>query len=132
MYVSAQPGTGDYAAVYTGKDWHYLTKYELIEEPTMTLENMVEGTIVQHPSGFINRILAVPGGEGELKTYVLSCTGTSLDSGELKRASFGAYTAYELKEKGYTIYTPETQTEVSLEEIAKWKGVDVSKIRVKE
>ena len=107
-----------------------VTSYELMNEP-MTLENMVEGTIIRDESGFYRRVLAVLGGEGELRTYALSYRCNVLDSVALKGAS-NITTAYQLKTDNYTIYTPEAQTEVSLEEIAKWKGVDVSKIRVKE
>lgn len=120
----------------TGKDMYGCTceeMWELITEP-MTLETMVEGTIVKDEDGVFRKVLAVLGGIGEARLYAMSNRDRDLSSDSLKRYSDG-YTAFDLKYYGYTIYSPTPEPEVvemTLEEVAKLRGVDVSKLRIKE
>jgi len=111
---------------------HWINSYELINEP-MHLENIVAGTLVKSIANEYRRVLLVLGGEGELRSYLLSRYSWEKTSDNLKCAS-GVYTAFELQDEGVSI-VDETQpevVEVTIEEIAQMKGVDVSQIRVKE
>lgn len=107
--------------------------WELITEP-MTLETMVEGTIVKDGQGYFRKVLSILGGTGETRLYAMSTYDRDLSSDSLRRYSNG-FTAFDLKYYGYTIYSPTPEPEVvemTLEEVAKLRGVDVSKLRIKE
>lgn len=100
--------------------------WELVEEE-ITLENMPVGTIIHGGEGF-RKVLAIVGGEGELKLYSLSAYSYDKESNELKKASQD-YTVYELKECGYTVYKKvykkEEVQEMTVEEVSKLVGKKV-------
>lgn len=118
--------------VVTGtRNVNWIGNYTLAPLPMKTLETLEVGDLVKS-QGYFRRVLAVLGGEGELRTYALSEVESSLASEGLKE--YGAVkTAYDLALYGYTPHVDApTTVEVTLEEIAKLKGVSVDQIRVKE
>ena len=96
--------------------------WELVDEP-ITLENMSVGTIIQNGADF-RKVLAVPGGEGELRVYILSGVSDNIQSEHLKE-TLGYYTAYQLKKFGYSVYKKEEVQEMTVEEVSKLVGKKV-------
>jgi hypothetical protein len=87
----------------------------------MTPENMTVGTIVKNSDGVFRKVLAVLGGEGELTTYAMSICATSITSDDFKTAGAN-HTAFELKERGYVVHSPDEPVEMTVEEISKQLG----------
>lgn len=110
---------------------YFVASYELINEP-MTLETLVPGTLLKRTgSDYYRQVLAPIGGEGEMKVYQMSDWNPDKTHNDLKRADV-AMTVFQLREIGYTIVDDSEEVVVTMEEIAKLKGVKVSQIRVKE
>lgn len=99
----------------------------LYEPEPMTNETLTEGAFVKNMSGEFRRVLAVLGGEGDLRLYAISESSRETDSEGLKLAA-GVYTAYELTKKNYTPYTETTPVEMTVAEISKKLGVTVKVI----
>ncbi len=102
-------------------------RWELIEEPAITLENMEVGTIIKSRDGYYRRILIAHGGEGKIKVYGISSGGVAPDSENLNSYATGI-TVHQLFEDRYTIYTPPvppTVTEMTVAEISKALGKTV-------
>lgn len=97
-------------------------KWELVEEP-ITLENMSVGTIINSADRF-RKVLAILGGEGELKVYILSQSTNNIESEELKKAAY-CYTVYELQKEGYSVYQEEEVQEMTVEAVSKLVGKKV-------
>ena len=92
-----------------------------------TLETLEVGDYVKTDNHY-RRVLAVLGGEGELRVYVMSVFDKNYLHEDLKQ--FGLIkTVFELEEGGYVPYTPsEEVTELTVAEAAKRLGVKNLKI----
>jgi len=96
--------------------------WELVEEK-ITLENMPVGTIINSADRF-RKVLAIVGGEGELKVYVVSRYSGNKESEELKKVA-NCYTALELKQQGQSVYQEEEIEEMTVEAVSKLVGKKV-------
>lgn len=108
-YVDHKTLDGKFVAGCDCSDLDHLYLYE--EEP-MTLENLEVGTILLCTGGDYRRVLAVLGGEGELRTYIMSGWADGLTDDQLKVAGT-AYTAFDLSKSHYSIYSPDEVTEIN-------------------
>lgn len=96
----------------------------LYEPEPMTNETLTAGALVKNKSGLYFRVLAVLGGEGELRSYVVSLPNEDPTGERLKRV-YGAMTAYELTKDGYIHYVETAPVEMTVAEISKKLGVTV-------
>lgn len=101
-----------------------------------TLETLEVGDYVEVDNGYIRRILMAQG-EGEYRTYNLSnfhdrTHEDSLSTCRELKQPLSFKTAFELEEEGYTPYTPDEETTLTMDEVAKKFGVDVNKLRIKK
>ncbi|MFA6897223.1 MAG: hypothetical protein WCQ96_02985 [Patescibacteria group bacterium] len=95
-----------------------------------TLENLEVGDVVKQltESNYLMEVLAVLGGVGEKKCYLMSELSKTLDDEALKAADV-AWTVFDLKERKYTPYTPEpekTDREKLVEEfVERWQNENI-------
>ena len=93
-----------------------------------TLETLEVGDYVKSKVGNYCRVLAVLGGEGELRVYAISSLNEDYSHDNLKMY-YSGFTAYDLKTGGYAPYNPSEEiTELTVAEAAKRLGVKNLKI----
>lgn len=78
--------------------------WELVSEPT--LETLEVGMMVHSSDKYIRRVLTAQG-EGEYRVYGLSHYKEENDNDYWKKFAYHC-TAFELKKKGYTVFSPPT------------------------
>lgn len=99
-----------------------------LETYEKTLDDLEEGDILVDDDGDFTKVLGVCG-------QMVFITGYESSIEQLNsNAHHSTWTVPQLKEVGFTVYQPEETEDVivTLDEIAKLKGVDVSKIKIKK
>lgn len=105
--------------------WH-MHKWELIPK---TLDDIEEGDLLKDEDGDFARVL------GRAGLVVFLSWSCSPGEEEQTDVNVNPLSIQELKDDGYTIVQDEEEPkelEVTIDEIAKWKGVDPKSIRVKK
>lgn len=100
--------------------------YQILDEPR-TIDDLEKGDLIETIVGF-RRCLSVSD-----EVYHLSRWDENPEHDDLNRHG-GCWTIFEMKERGWKLYQPESEevVELTLEEVAELKGVSVDKIRIKE
>ncbi len=112
---------------YQINGYEIITLQQALKELNMNeLETLQVGDLVKTRDGCYRRIL-IASGEGELRVYGLSGNTNDLAIDDLKRHGL-TYTAFELKERGFSLYSPSETIEVDGK---KYKKSDVEE-RLKE
>lgn len=116
--------------VYTS-DRESCGSHKDLETYEKTLDDLEEGDVLVGDDGDFTKVLGVCG-------QVVFITGYERSIEQLNsNTHHSTWTVPQLKEAGFTVYQPEEEIVdgdviVTLDEIAKLKGVDVSKIKIKE
>ena len=104
--------------------------FDLLEPQPKTLETLEVGDYVVDESELYYKILAVLGGEGDYKTYIISCRALEKDCNANKKV-FEVFTAYDLKERNFKLETPPvekfTDEEKQAMELLKKNGYKIDK-----
>lgn len=111
------------------KNLYFICSYELMD---ITLENMEPGQLVKDSGGDYHKVLAVIPGEKGKRIYVISTYDSNKEGADLEKVG-EMFSPAELEANDYTPVTDEDDTiEMTLEEVAKLKGVPVEKLRIRE